>query len=330
MKLAKIVRNGMQKMNSRRTEETLGDRTAYIGASDLGQCPRKAVMGKIFPEDPDLTTLIRFERGHLAEDMLGEALKNEGFHDIKRQAELTGETKNGTPLKFHLDFVHQTKNRFAIMEAKSTSPVPSEPYEGWEMQLHVQMGLARMELGDEVEIEGTIFALDMNPKECSSPYGVWNQYRPDPELYQALMDEADTIYRAVREYKSSGNLSDDLSRRPGPLCGFCPYLDGCPSFEGEQLDELAPQVEEYADLQARKKLLDKEITGKKEELKAVLRQKGWVSVSLEDGTVKKLKVNTKTSRRTDFKALREALSGYNEDSLDNYVTPSSYEELQMK
>ena len=43
----------------------LGDRTEYVGASDVGQCPRKVVLPKTQPVPYDLQTLIRFERGNL-------------------------------------------------------------------------------------------------------------------------------------------------------------------------------------------------------------------------------------------------------------------------
>ena len=45
----------------------LGDRTEYVGASDVGQCPRKVILSKTQPLPHDLQTLIRFERGNLVE-----------------------------------------------------------------------------------------------------------------------------------------------------------------------------------------------------------------------------------------------------------------------
>ena len=43
----------------------LGNRTEYVGASDVGQCPRKVVLSKTQPVPHDSQTLIRFERGNL-------------------------------------------------------------------------------------------------------------------------------------------------------------------------------------------------------------------------------------------------------------------------
>lgn len=329
MKLVQIIEEGMKKVNAQRTEKHLGDRSEYIGASDLGQCPRKAVMEKIFGTEPDLVTLIRFERGHLSENILGEALAAEGYSP-KRQTELTGKTKNGTPLKFHLDFTFQGKNRFAILEGKSTAFIPASPYEGWEMQLHAQMGLARDVLGEDVEIDGAIFALNMAPKEGSDPYGAWNGYKPSQGLWESLQDDADTIYQAVQEYKSSGNLPGNLPCRPGPLCGFCPCLNDCPLFQGEQVDALAPQVQLLMDLQLKRKKLEDMEKDVKNKLKSVLRgYKGWVNVAISDTYSVKAKVNKKSSRRTDFKAVSAALESYGDD-MSNYQNASSHEEVLVK
>lgn len=330
MKLVEIIQNGMAQVNAQRTQETLGDRTEYIGASDLGQCPRKVLLSKVFGEDPDLETLVRYERGHLTESILANALEAQGYFP-ERQVELERETENGTPLKFHLDFVFKGRygDRFAILEAKSTTPIPHNPYEGWEMQLHAQMGLAQAMLGNEVQVEGAIFALDMAPKKGSTGYGAWNGYKASPEFWASLQEDADTIYQAVQQHKKSGNLPDDLPCRPGPLCSYCQGLKSCPIFSnGDRADELRPQVSVLVELQQKRKRISQFEDAAKDELKAILRDRGWVSVAVNGSDVK-LKVNQKTSRRTDFRAVKAALESYG-DSLDAYTSNGSYEELMVK
>lgn len=328
MKLIKVIEDGMAKVNAQRTKDSLGDRTEYVGASDLAQCPRKAVMEKINGEDPDLTDLIRYERGHLTENILSNALEIEGYTP-KRQMELKGYTENGTPMIFHIDFSFNGQNRFAVLEGKSTSPIPDYPYEGWELQLYAQMGLARDVLGNKAKIDGAIFALNMAPKNGEVPYGAWNGYEPDQDLWDSLRADADVIYQAVRDWKQTGNLPENLPLKPGPLCGFCTCLADCPIYQGERIDELAPQVEALLDLQQKRKKLAKLEEEAKAKLKAILRHKqGWVDVAVKDDIVK-LKVNQKPSRRTDFKALRAALESYG-DSMDNYQNTSEYEELNIK
>lgn len=328
MKLASIIEEGIREVNSQRSSQSLGDRSSYIGASDLGQCPRKVVLGKVSKEDHDISTLLRFERGHLSEDVLDNALRAKGFV-CERQTTLEGETPNGTPLKFHLDFVVNGGNRFAVLEAKSTSPVPASPYEGWEMQLQAQLSLAK-ELYPNAKVEGTIFALDMAPKGGSLPYGIWNGYTSNPDLWKGLQEDADMIYGAVQEYKASGNLPD-LPRRPGPLCGFCSGLQDCPSFQGERLESLSSLVANLVALQGQKKHLSQLEDDCKRDLKEILRQRdGWVSVHLpEEGKDRKLKVIQKSSTKLDFNGLNNFLSQHGAD-LEDFRTRSTREELILK
>ncbi len=41
----------------------LGNRSMYVGASDVAQCPRKAILSKTHPAAEDLNTLIRYQGG---------------------------------------------------------------------------------------------------------------------------------------------------------------------------------------------------------------------------------------------------------------------------
>ena len=46
------------------TESSLGDRSTYVGASDVTSCLRKAYLSKIQPVEHSLEQMIIFERGH--------------------------------------------------------------------------------------------------------------------------------------------------------------------------------------------------------------------------------------------------------------------------
>ena len=37
----------LQQLASQQTVETLGDRSTYLGASDIGSCPRKTILTKL-------------------------------------------------------------------------------------------------------------------------------------------------------------------------------------------------------------------------------------------------------------------------------------------
>ena len=66
MELVTLLYTGLLKIN-RESDEKLGNRKKYIGSSDVAGCPRKVVLEKQTDSDPDIATLIRFTRGHLAE-----------------------------------------------------------------------------------------------------------------------------------------------------------------------------------------------------------------------------------------------------------------------
>jgi len=156
---ANQITAGLAQARQHHTTQTLGDRSAYVGASDVGQCPRKAVLAKTTPKPPDLATLIRFERGHVVEEILAGALE---AYKPDRQVELEafipycgecrfwsqqpvkgpvycpdcGEPLRMLPLKAHCDFVFDDD---LVLECKSSQTTQIQ--EAWKMQLHTQLFL---------------------------------------------------------------------------------------------------------------------------------------------------------------------------------------------
>ena len=55
-------------------KDELGDRSTYVGASDLG-CERKGCLEKLTPSQKSFETLVRFKRGDLVESIVKEAWK---------------------------------------------------------------------------------------------------------------------------------------------------------------------------------------------------------------------------------------------------------------
>ena len=54
-------------VHQQQTSAHLGDRTTYVGASDIAGCPRKAVLGKLLPVAHTIKQLLVFDRGHAAQ-----------------------------------------------------------------------------------------------------------------------------------------------------------------------------------------------------------------------------------------------------------------------
>lgn len=88
----------------------------------------------------DLATLLRFERGHMAEEIVTKVFTAAGFTNFERQVEIQVDSE-GAPLLVHIDFVFTSGSSKvkSILEVKSGS-VPSTPYGSWESQLYAQMG----------------------------------------------------------------------------------------------------------------------------------------------------------------------------------------------
>lgn len=63
MDLIPFIEHALVELNHKKSAE-LGDRTQYIGSSDVGSCPRKVCLQKTCPGgEPDVSTMLRFTRG---------------------------------------------------------------------------------------------------------------------------------------------------------------------------------------------------------------------------------------------------------------------------
>jgi len=132
-----------------------GDRNNYLGASDIGYCPRKVILDRLHPVDHDLATLLRFQRGHMAEDIVANAFGAAGYNNFDRQVEAVA--GGATPIRCHIDFVFNAPKLKAILEVKSVSAIPDGPHSSWESQLYMQMGALAEQYPDH-HIKGAILA----------------------------------------------------------------------------------------------------------------------------------------------------------------------------
>lgn len=103
MDIKNTLLTGLQKFAKQHTLTTLGDRSSYLGASDIGYCPRKVILDRLHPAEHDLATLLRFQRGHMAEDIVANAMTAAGYDNFDRQVEVIA--SGTTPIKVHIDFV---------------------------------------------------------------------------------------------------------------------------------------------------------------------------------------------------------------------------------
>lgn len=144
--------------NKLRTEATLGDRSQYIGMSDVSKafgCLRAAVANRVFPKNlyPSCSNLLPeyekeivqrlerlrpLERGHEQEHGLAGAFEALGY-DFVQQLEVRVEHEN-VPIHVHLDFVVFKDDIIEVVESKSNEITPDTNYAEYEAQVYGQIG----------------------------------------------------------------------------------------------------------------------------------------------------------------------------------------------
>lgn len=314
--LRALIRQGLEAVSQKSTAAHLGDRSTYVGMSDIGQhweCPRAALARKVVPTPNSLERLLTLQRGHWFESGVGQALASLGLH-VLPQLEISWQHQ-GVPIKAHLDFVlvwGAPVNAIRILEVKSTDKLPGTPHDSHLLQLHGQIGLLtkawskpvfslRAEDGtllhdkmtfpqlchtrlglplpkqaEELNMEAWLLCLSMKEVKAFGPYG-FNQAMLDTALDHAVQLWGDlTAHRA-------GNLSlSQVTCAQGfyPICSYCEYNGDCPKFpQGVQMPQWEPALEKLAALKEQRTALDNEIKEMETVLKLVHRQSGtrdWV------------------------------------------------------
>jgi len=161
--LLQFITTGILKHSNQETALQLGDRSKYIGLSDIGkgiECLRSAVASKAgitqFPDHTDVPGLnpkelrkvlgkqIILQRGHWQEFGIQNAMMSTGVKLIP-QLEICIEYK-GIPIKAHLDFAIVWGGQcpaVRVIELKSNENIPDNLYASYEAQLYGQVGLLK-------------------------------------------------------------------------------------------------------------------------------------------------------------------------------------------
>lgn len=314
--LRALIRQGLEAVSQKSTAAHLGDRSTYVGMSDIGQhweCPRAALARKVVPTPNSLERLLTLQRGHWFESGVGQALASLGLH-VLPQLEISWQHQ-GVPIKAHLDFVlvwGAPVNAIRILEVKSTDKLPGTPHDSHLLQLHGQIGLLtkawskpvfslRAEDGtllhdkmtfpqlchtrlglqlpttaDKTSMEAWLLCLSMKDVTTFGPY-TFNQAMLDTAL-----DHATQLWGDLTAHRA-GNLSlSEVTCAQGfyPICSYCEYNGDCPKFpQGVQMPQWEPALEKLAALKEQRTALDKEIKEMEAVLKLVHRQAGtrdWV------------------------------------------------------
>ncbi|SIO30782.1 hypothetical protein [Halodesulfovibrio marinisediminis] len=161
--LAQLAK-GLLKHGAHETQIQLGDRSQYVGMSDVGkgvECMRAAVAGKLglgqhateqtvvdwYQQDKfdqiynTLKKQLVLQRGHWLESGIANAFQANGANTFC-QLEIATQHK-GIPIKAHLDFAlvwGWPQPTVRILELKSTERIPGSLYTAYETQLYGQLG----------------------------------------------------------------------------------------------------------------------------------------------------------------------------------------------
>jgi len=164
--LAQVTR-GLLRHGQDRIAQHLGDRSTYVGLSDVGRaitCLRAAVASKLgrnhAPTGDDIGRWMQdgaekqiadalgrqliLQRGHWLEGGVESALRANGVNLIP-QLEI-GLVDAGVPIQAHLDFVMVWAGNHPavrVLELKSTEHLPQTLYPAYEAQLYGQIGLLK-------------------------------------------------------------------------------------------------------------------------------------------------------------------------------------------
>jgi CRISPR-associated exonuclease Cas4 len=224
--LKDYIQGSFLKVLEKESIDSLGDRSKYIGASDVGGCPYKTIKSKLEKPEYDIEKHIVFQRGHLAEDLVGKMLNGLPY---ERQVALEGDI-DGFPLIAHLDFLIKAKNRSVIVEVKTVSSKVDEAYESWILQVQFQMGLLLNKIQDENhEVEAYIIAIDLN----KGWFEVFKQDFSD-DLFLVALNKAEHLSSCLTNGVEPKAIIQNY-------CGDCPYVMECPK-QGKFAKEMPEDI----------------------------------------------------------------------------------------
>lgn len=301
-----FLEHGMKISGERLTYMTLGNRSGYIGLSDLAkysECPRAALAAKVLPKDDEFGRLLAFSRGHWIEQGIGDALSCCGY-PIMPQLEISLKSGTDVPIKAHLDFVlfaAEPEPKVRVVEVKSMSSIPDEPYPQHEFQVNAQGSMLkefwnqpvftlRNEYGhpvfegatfpeickgnfatqlpndpDDVSIEAWLLCVSM--KEAV-PFG---PYTSSPSMIDDVLVMAEEFWAYFTQIQED---AESLILAPhkmdfSPFCCSCQYNGDCPKFcDAISQPQWEAAIAKWESLKSQKSACEAEL----KELDAAIRQ----------------------------------------------------------
>ena len=306
--LLEILRCGLERYAERQTAIRLGDRSRYVGLSDIARmldCPRAALAAKLCTTERGNTAealkrQLLLQRGHWFETGVHQALMGYGLSPLS-QLEI-GIRHGNIPIKAHLDFTlvtDQPHPSVRILEVKSTAKLPTTLSESCAMQISGQTALLKAYWNHPVfniiQETGEVLCHRTFPEICRELLGVslsddasacdvqgwvlclsmhdakaFGPFFPENTDVARCLDMASEFWETVNALRENRLNLNAVQTAQGlaPLCPSCFWKEDCPHFKGSLHPEWEDTVAQLMELKAQKKSLDEAIGELEVRLKA--------------------------------------------------------------
>jgi hypothetical protein len=296
-----LLLSGLTRASENHTRETLGDRSAYLGLSDLAlglSCPRTVAAEKLTVNQPvkGLESLLKLRRGHWLEHGLEEALTAIRRKYIS-QLRLSLSHEN-VPIEGHLDLVlpGEDNRSLTVLELKSVACLRDQVSATHEAQLYGQitllkelwarpafssgdcsesfslpelvkrrLGIALPRSAGSVSIRG--FVLTVAPQAAKA----FGPYEPNGDVLELLLKTGTRLWQYIASIRAGQATLDDVPWLTGfhLECDWCAHNRDCPKFQGDYQPEFEPELDALTEMKAARNDLDVEIKEMEDRVKAL-------------------------------------------------------------
>ena len=297
-RLLEILRYGLERNAEQQTAIQLGDRSLYVGMSDIAKmldCPRAALAAKLCTTEHRNTAealkhQLLLQRGHWFEKGVRQALMGYGFFPLS-QLEIEIRHEN-IPIKAHLDFTlvaDQPQPTVRILEVKSTVRLPTTLSESYAMQIGGQTALLKaywnLPAFNLVQDTGEVLHHRTFPEMCNECLGVslpdasacdiqgwvlclsmcdakaFGPFFPEDTDITRCLDMASEFWETMIALRDNLLNLNTIQTVQGlsPLCPSCLWREDCPHFKGSSHPEWEDTLAQFINLKTQKKSIEAEI-----------------------------------------------------------------------
>lgn len=303
--LLETIRQGLDISAVRNTATSLGDRSKYVGLSEIvkyAECPRSAVAAKLGDPVTAMKSLLPMQRGHWFEKGIKDGLTSARLNHFN-QLEINASRKNVT-IKAHLDFTlvwQQPVKAVRILEVKSCDKLPGEPRDTHRLQAQCQVDLLRHywnksvfalrdDTGKSIHENLTFpqmckncFDIDISNRPSSISVESWllyismkdarafGPYTHSVEALENILNLATAFQQDLKMVTDDPAHLNGLKYRQGfyPLCSYCESNLDCPKFrQGDYQPQWEPAIQKLDTLKKQQENIKTEIS----EIESALKQ----------------------------------------------------------